>query len=267
MEMSLLQGSKVNSNNNNHTNNNNDDDDEEDNTANDAGGESDDRKGDTGGGGRGGGNGRSGVGERSRTGFTRLRAEEDDDDDVKSAPPASVATGERKGRSVGGGGGGGSAVGLRLLPLPPGEESSRSLSDFGGNKNSEVPGSKEMIKNRAVDSSSCSSKVVKLCSDHDVTIFNPNQGPDSASQLSWQVDDNFSPGNGNDDEGGGGEGGDLDGDDNDNRPAVSPIEGLLDERIRVRLKKNAAGSTLQVKVYNFLERPTGWKCFIYHFTV
>ncbi|XP_012934690.1 potassium voltage-gated channel subfamily KQT member 1 [Aplysia californica] len=124
-----------------------------------------------------------------------------------------------------------------------------------------------MIKNRAVDSSSCSSKVVKLCSDHDVTIFNPNQGPDSASQLSWQVDDNFSPGNGNDDEGGGGEGGDLDGDDNDNRPAVSPIEGLLDERIRVRLKKNAAGSTLQVKVYNFLERPTGWKCFIYHFTV
>lgn len=25
--------------------------------------------------------------------------------------------------------------------------------------------------------------------------------------------------------------------------------------------------TLQGKVYNFLERPTGWKCFIYHFTV
>ncbi|RUS73457.1 hypothetical protein EGW08_018780, partial [Elysia chlorotica] len=26
-------------------------------------------------------------------------------------------------------------------------------------------------------------------------------------------------------------------------------------------------TSLQVKVYNFLERPTGWKCFIYHFTV
>jgi hypothetical protein len=26
-------------------------------------------------------------------------------------------------------------------------------------------------------------------------------------------------------------------------------------------------SNLQIKVYNFLERPTGWKCFIYHFTV
>ena len=26
-------------------------------------------------------------------------------------------------------------------------------------------------------------------------------------------------------------------------------------------------TTIQGKVYNFLERPTGWKCFIYHFTV
>jgi hypothetical protein len=26
-------------------------------------------------------------------------------------------------------------------------------------------------------------------------------------------------------------------------------------------------ATIQGKVYNFLERPTGWKCFIYHFTV
>lgn len=29
----------------------------------------------------------------------------------------------------------------------------------------------------------------------------------------------------------------------------------------------SARSTLQAKVYNFLERPTGWLCFIYHFTV
>jgi len=26
-------------------------------------------------------------------------------------------------------------------------------------------------------------------------------------------------------------------------------------------------SNLQAQVYNFLERPTGWKCFLYHFTV
>lgn len=25
--------------------------------------------------------------------------------------------------------------------------------------------------------------------------------------------------------------------------------------------------TLQGKAYNFLERPTGWKCFLYHFSV
>ncbi len=24
---------------------------------------------------------------------------------------------------------------------------------------------------------------------------------------------------------------------------------------------------LQMKVFNFLERPTGWKCFVYHFIV
>nr|XP_018900864.1 PREDICTED: uncharacterized protein LOC109032960 [Bemisia tabaci] len=28
-----------------------------------------------------------------------------------------------------------------------------------------------------------------------------------------------------------------------------------------------AGATFQGRVYNFLERPTGWKCFIYHFSV
>lgn len=25
--------------------------------------------------------------------------------------------------------------------------------------------------------------------------------------------------------------------------------------------------SIKVKIYNFLERPTGWKCFAYHFTV
>lgn len=31
--------------------------------------------------------------------------------------------------------------------------------------------------------------------------------------------------------------------------------------------QNPPKSNRQAKVYNFLERPTGWKCFIYHFTV
>lgn len=26
-------------------------------------------------------------------------------------------------------------------------------------------------------------------------------------------------------------------------------------------------TSIQARIYNFLERPTGWKCFIYHFTV
>lgn len=40
------------------------------------------------------------------------------------------------------------------------------------------------------------------------------------------------------------------------------------------INKSSAGglpttpkSSLQAQIYNFLERPTGWKCFIYHFTV
>jgi len=32
-------------------------------------------------------------------------------------------------------------------------------------------------------------------------------------------------------------------------------------------RKNYLMPTVQGQVYNFLERPTGWKCFIYHFTV
>ncbi|GFO08571.1 potassium voltage-gated channel subfamily kqt member 1 [Plakobranchus ocellatus] len=40
----------------------------------------------------------------------------------------------------------------------------------------------------------------------------------------------------------------------------------FNDTFRIRIKK-PANTSLQVKVYNFLERPTGWKCFIYHFTV
>jgi len=32
-------------------------------------------------------------------------------------------------------------------------------------------------------------------------------------------------------------------------------------------KKSHFVLTVQGRVYNFLERPTGWKCFLYHFTV
>ncbi|KAI8519046.1 hypothetical protein Bbelb_023030 [Branchiostoma belcheri] len=31
--------------------------------------------------------------------------------------------------------------------------------------------------------------------------------------------------------------------------------------------KPVVRTSFQGKVYNFLERPTGWKCFVYHFTV
>jgi hypothetical protein len=34
-----------------------------------------------------------------------------------------------------------------------------------------------------------------------------------------------------------------------------------------RCKKTPLHAAFQTRVYNFLERPTGWKCFIYHFTV
>lgn len=36
----------------------------------------------------------------------------------------------------------------------------------------------------------------------------------------------------------------------------------------VKEHRRAAGkATFQGQVYNFLERPTGWKCFLYHFSV
>ncbi|XP_052831454.1 potassium voltage-gated channel subfamily KQT member 1 isoform X1 [Octopus bimaculoides] len=37
--------------------------------------------------------------------------------------------------------------------------------------------------------------------------------------------------------------------------------------MNTRFRSYRSNLTLQGKVYNFLERPTGWKCFIYHFTV
>ncbi|KAK1124420.1 hypothetical protein K0M31_006780 [Melipona bicolor] len=38
-------------------------------------------------------------------------------------------------------------------------------------------------------------------------------------------------------------------------------------RYRVKEHRRAGKATFQGQVYNFLERPTGWKCFLYHFSV
>ncbi|KAJ7344378.1 hypothetical protein JRQ81_000328, partial [Phrynocephalus forsythii] len=48
------------------------------------------------------------------------------------------------------------------------------------------------------------------------------------------------------------------------RPSVS-----LDPRVSIYSvrKPLLSRSHIQGRVYNFLERPTGWKCFVYHFTV
>lgn len=43
-------------------------------------------------------------------------------------------------------------------------------------------------------------------------------------------------------------------------------EKLIAGQYRLKVRTTVK-STIQGKVYNFLERPTGWKCFIYHFTV
>jgi hypothetical protein len=48
------------------------------------------------------------------------------------------------------------------------------------------------------------------------------------------------------------------------KPMISQMDRLLDDHYR---HKNHKRVTMQVKIYNFLERPTGWKCFVYHFTV
>ncbi|KAH3738599.1 potassium voltage-gated channel subfamily KQT member 1-like [Dreissena polymorpha] len=43
-------------------------------------------------------------------------------------------------------------------------------------------------------------------------------------------------------------------------------EKLISEQYRMKIRSSVK-STFQGHVYNFLERPTGWKCFVYHFIV
>lgn len=42
---------------------------------------------------------------------------------------------------------------------------------------------------------------------------------------------------------------------------------MFDVRFKNLRERKAAKPTLKGKVYNFLERPSGWKCFVYHFSV
>ncbi|KAL3122571.1 hypothetical protein niasHT_003107 [Heterodera trifolii] len=45
------------------------------------------------------------------------------------------------------------------------------------------------------------------------------------------------------------------------------FEQIFDDRFRTIRERKAAKPTLQSKVYNFLERPSGWACFLYHSSV
>ncbi|VDO81974.1 unnamed protein product [Heligmosomoides polygyrus] len=42
---------------------------------------------------------------------------------------------------------------------------------------------------------------------------------------------------------------------------------MFDSRYKTQRERKAAKPTLQSKVYNCLERPAGWRCFMYHFSV
>lgn len=45
-----------------------------------------------------------------------------------------------------------------------------------------------------------------------------------------------------------------------------PFEKMFEVHFRQKEKK-LNKLTAQGKIYNFLERPTGWRCFVYHFSV
>ena len=50
---------------------------------------------------------------------------------------------------------------------------------------------------------------------------------------------------------------------------ASAQQNLVEKNFETRIMrtKTQIKATIQGRVYNFLERPTGWKCFVYHFTV
>lgn len=51
------------------------------------------------------------------------------------------------------------------------------------------------------------------------------------------------------------------------RPASRMTKAKIDHGFDSFVLAKSRMPSLQNRVYNFLERPTGWKCFIYHFTV
>ncbi|XP_050687390.1 potassium voltage-gated channel subfamily KQT member 1-like isoform X6 [Eriocheir sinensis] len=60
------------------------------------------------------------------------------------------------------------------------------------------------------------------------------------------------------------------------RPSIFTLSGLVSSVIDARTlwegrylmkERKTVKTTFQGRVYNFLERPTGWKCFLYHFSV
>ncbi|KAK3860409.1 hypothetical protein Pcinc_033539 [Petrolisthes cinctipes] len=48
--------------------------------------------------------------------------------------------------------------------------------------------------------------------------------------------------------------------------SVMDARSLWEARYVMKERKTNK-TTFQGRVYNFLERPTGWKCFLYHFSV
>ena len=60
----------------------------------------------------------------------------------------------------------------------------------------------------------------------------------------------------------------------DGVPPVQPQPYFSHPRMSVRMSVYSTGARpaltrayIQGRVYNFLERPSGWKCFVYHFAV
>lgn len=51
-----------------------------------------------------------------------------------------------------------------------------------------------------------------------------------------------------------------------NQSNKQEVQRLMLDKYKAKVRPTLK-ATIQAKVYNFLERPTGWKCFIYHFTV
>lgn len=57
---------------------------------------------------------------------------------------------------------------------------------------------------------------------------------------------------------------------NHSTPALPGVNALSATESAVKANEHVAArvhQTVQARIYNFLERPTGWKCFIYHFAV